>query len=129
MTDHRSATPLLLMAALLAGAVLAHAQTTPPPAEPPISRLAARIAELLRKAHAKKVVVAELQGPEGQAHPVGKYLADRVSESLQKEFPDLEVIDRWQHEPNGNDNGDYEEKGTALEKARAWARKLGADAV
>src|SRR5712692_6934591 len=103
MTDHRSATPLLLMAALLAARVPAHAQGTPSPADPAISGLGTRIAELLRKAHAKTVVVAELQGPEGQAHPVGKYLADRVSESLQKAFPELEVIDRSQHEPNGND--------------------------
>jgi len=91
--------------------------------------LAARIAVPLEKAHAKKVVVEELHGPDGQVHPVGKYLADRLSESLQKEFPDLEIIDRSHEEAIANHSEDSEDALAALEKRKAWARKLGANFI
>jgi TonB family protein len=119
----------LIVASFLAVAVYTYAQSTPPPTDPAISRLAAHIAEILRKAHAKKVVVAELKGPDGKVHPVGKYLADRLSESLQKEFPGLQVIDRSQEKANTKDNGDAEDKTAALERTKAWARNLGANFV
>src|SRR5882724_1522346 len=75
---------LWIIAALLAGGIPAHAQSPPPPIDPAISSLAARIAEPLQKAHGTKVVVAELWGPEGQSHPIGKYLADQLTVALQK---------------------------------------------
>jgi TonB family protein len=129
MADNRCASRLVIIAALMAGGVPAHAQSTPPPTDPAISRIAAHIAALLQKAHAKKVVVAELQGPEGQPHPIGKYLADQLSVSLQKEFPSLEVIDRSQQKANANDDGDSGDRGTTLEKTKDWARNLGANVV
>jgi len=114
---------------LLAGVVQANAQSVPSPADPAVSGLATRIAEILRKAHAKKVVVAELKGPDAQLHPVGKYLADRLSESLQKEFPGLQVIDRSQGKADSKSDGDAEDGSAALEKTKAWARNLGANFV
>ena len=129
MTSHRFASRALIIAALLVGAVQTHAQSQPPPTDPAISGLAARIAEILRKAHAKKVVVAELKGPDGQVHPVGKYLADRLSESLQRESPRLQVIDRSQEKVNASGDGDSKDKAAALDETRAWARNLGADFV
>ena len=119
-----------MITALLFGGIHDQAKSTPPLIDPSISRLASRIAEILRKAHAKKVVVAELRGPDGQMHPVGEHLADRLTESLQKEFPDLEVIDRSQQKANTSDYRDSKNKSAALDKkAKAWARSLGAKFV
>jgi TonB family protein len=129
VTNHRSASRLFILVALLAGATHAYAQSAPPAIDPAISRLAARIAEPLQKSHAKKVVVEELKGPDGLVHPVGKYLADRLSESLQKEFPDLEIIDRSQQEANPGNNQDSGDETAAMEKTKAWARELGASFV
>jgi TonB family protein len=120
---------LWIIAALLAGGIPAHAQSTPAPIDPAISRLAARIAEPLQKAHATKVVVADLRGPEGQSHPIGKYLADQLSVSLQKDFPNLEVVDRPQQKTDPNDQADSGDMRAILEEAKNWARKLGANVV
>jgi hypothetical protein len=119
----------LAATALLAEGTHASAQSTPPAIDPAISQLAARIAEPLIKSHAKRIVVEELQGPDEQPHPVGKYLADRLSETLQKGFPDLEIVDRPLQEANADRGRDSEDKGAAEERTKAWARKLGANFV
>jgi len=129
MTITQSLSRVLTIVALMAGGIPAHAQSTPPQIDPAISGLAARVAESLRKAHAKKVVVAELQGPEGLSHPVGKYLADRLSESLQKDFPGLEVIDRSQQPATASDPSDSADPAKSMKKTKAWARALGAKFV
>jgi TonB family protein len=125
----RSLSRMVMMVTLLVAGIPAHAQGAPPPIDSAISGLAARVAEILRKAHAKKIIVAELQGPDGQSHPVGKYLADRLSESLQKDFPGLEVIDRSQQAANASDDPDFGSPSKVMEKTRAWARALGAHFV
>lgn len=107
----------------------AQAQSAPPQIDPAISGLAARVAEALRKVHAKKVIVAELHGPEGQAHPVGKFLADRLTESLQGDFPDLDVIDRSQQLPIPNNQTDSGTPGVVTKEINAWARALGANFI
>jgi TonB family protein len=132
VTNHRLACRLSLFAALLAWGTHAHAQATPPPFDVAVSSLAARIAQPLEKAGAKKVVVAELQGPDGQVHPVGKYLADRLSDALQKGFPLLEVISGSPQQPttsNPNSNGNSGNTAEALGKMNDWARGLGANFV
>jgi hypothetical protein len=106
-----------------------HAQSTPPPIDPAISRLAARIAEPLQRVHGTKVVVAELWGPEGQSHPIGKYLADQLTLSLQKDFPNLDVIDRPEQRTNPNDQPLSGDMRAIVEEAKNWARNLGANAV
>ena len=118
-----------IVAALLAGGIPGHAQSTPPPIDPAISRLAARIAEPLQKARATKVVVADLLGPDGQTHPLGKYLADQLTVSLQKDFPNLQVIGRPQQDTNPNDHPHSGDMRAILEEAKSWARNLGANVV
>ena len=120
---------LWIVAALLAGGVPAHTQSTSPPIDPAISRLAASIAEPLQKAHATKVVVADLRVPEGQTHPLGKYLADQLTVSLQKDFPNLQVIDRPQQKTNPIDRAPSGDKGRDLKEMKKWARRLGANIV
>jgi TonB family protein len=120
---------LWIIAALLAGGIPAHAQSTSPPIDPAISKLAARIAEPLQKANATKVVVADLRGPEGQAHPIGKYLADQLSASLQKDFPNLQVIDRPQQNTDPNEHAHSGDEGRDLKEMKKWARDLGANVV
>jgi TonB family protein len=128
MTSLRYVPRLFLLAALLFPEVRACAQTASPSIDIAISSLAAHIAQPLEKAGAKKVVVAELQGPDGQVHPVGKYLADRLSQSLQMEFPGLEMISGPLQKPNEDNNRDTEDA-AAFEKTKAWARELGANFV
>jgi TonB family protein len=129
MAKNPRSSRLWIIAALLAGGIPAHAQSTPPPIDPAISRLAARIAEPLQKAHATKVLVADLRGPEGQTHPIGKYLADQLSVSLQKDFPNLQVIDRPQQKTNPNDQAHSGDEVRDLKEMKKWARKLGANVV
>jgi hypothetical protein len=69
------------------------AQITPAP-DPAVVNLARHIAEPLQKEQVTTVFVADLRGPEGQEHPVGKRLADLLSASLQPDFPGLQVLDR-----------------------------------
>jgi TonB family protein len=127
-TNPRLSSPLLV-ATLLAAGLLAHAQSTSPSINPAISSLAARIAEPLQKAHATRVVVADLRGPEGQSHPLGKYLADQLSVSLQRDFPNLQVIDRPQQETILSAQAPSGDKEPNLEDTKKWARKLGAKFV
>jgi TonB family protein len=61
-----------------------------------ISSLAVRLAEVLRKMEAKRVVILHLRGSRREAHPAGKWLADRLSIALQKELPAAEIVDRSQ---------------------------------
>jgi hypothetical protein len=70
------------------------AQIAPAAIDPAVVNLARRRAEPLQKKHATKVFVADLRGPEGQQHPVGKRLADLLSTALQRDFPGLQVLDR-----------------------------------
>jgi hypothetical protein len=70
------------------------AQIAPAPIDPAMVNLARRIAEPLQKERVTKVFVADLRGPEGQGHPVGKRLADLLSTALQRDFPGLQVLDR-----------------------------------
>jgi TonB family protein len=125
----------LPMVFLLAGCPLAlQAQVAPPPTDTPISELASRIGEQLKKSHAKKIVVADLTGPRGQAHPAGKWLADQLSRDLAASFPALGVLDRPQPQPFSSEEHSHAEPSAmdltpAQLAARDWARLLGATVV
>ncbi|HXL22030.1 MAG TPA: energy transducer TonB [Candidatus Dormibacteraeota bacterium] len=80
------------LSTLFAGA--AGAQT--PVNDQNISSLAVRLAEVPRKMEAKRVVILDLRGSRREAHPAGKWLADRLSVTLQKELPAAEIVDRSQ---------------------------------
>jgi TonB family protein len=105
------------------------AQTPPPPADPSISKLSGRLARPLEKLQITKIIVADLKGPDHQLHPLGKWLADRLSESLSNGFPDLLTIPRPQNQdaPSGVDAADDPKQ--EKETAKDWARQLGANVV
>jgi TonB family protein len=99
-----------------------------------ISGLASRIGEELKNLHVRSVIVADLTGPQGQAHPVGKWLADQLSHDLAASFPALEVLDRPRPQPFSSEDASSAVPGmTNLAKAqsaaRDWARRLGANVV
>lgn len=100
-----------------------------PSIDPAISRLAAEIAGPLAKAHVKKVIFADLKGPNGEVHPVGRWLADQLSDSAHQQFPNLQILSRPEDQsaPNGVDaSSDPKE---ALTTAKTWARRHGAKVV
>jgi len=112
----------------------ARSQTPPPSADEAISLLASRMGQSLQKLHSKRVIVADFTGPRGEANPVGRWLADQLSESLRAGFPALRVIDRpaprpfssYEPAPIATANSDL---GKAQSAARAWAHRLGANTV
>jgi len=107
----------------------ARAQTTAPAAEPAITNLAVRLTEALHKAKRKRVIVLDLRGPQGEAHPVGKWLADHLSAGLRTGAPELHVVDRSQIESQENAQ-DVPVSGEAPDKRTIkLARSAGADAV
>ena len=63
----------------------------------PIAALADRLAFQLVAANKKKPYILDLRLPNDQPCPLGIWLADRLSESLQQDHPELEVVsrDRW----------------------------------
>lgn len=110
---------IVLLACLAKGT-----QAQAPVPDPAISDLAERLGQLLQEAHATKIIVADLTGPEGQAHPVGKLLADHISGSLESHFPSLEVMARATNpSPSG---GDHATNGfdRAQKAANEWAYRL-----
>lgn len=118
---------LILAAVLLLRSDL-QAQTDPSSIDPAVSQLAAKIADPLQKIHATKVIFADLKGPNGEAHPVGRWLADQLANACQKNFPDLAVISRPADETNAlaADGSDFRTNPpTSLED---WARRMGASA-
>jgi TonB family protein len=108
-----------------------HAQNAPAPIDPAIASLAHRIAEPLQKANVTKVFVADLRGPQGQEHPVGKWLAEQLSKSLERDFLGLQVLDRSQEVGIAEDNDDpgNQFQPSVLKRERDLARKLGANVV
>lgn len=77
----------------------------------------------------KKVIFADLKGPNGEVHPVGRWLADQLSDSAHQQFPDLQILSRPEDQsaPNGVDaSSDPKEAPTT---AKTWARRHGAKVV
>jgi TonB family protein len=115
----------------LAASVPLRAQIAPAPADPAVVNLARRIAEPLEKKHVTRVFVADLRGPEGQEHPVGKQLADLLSASLQRNFPGLQVLDRPEGVgiAEGHEDLGSQFQPVVLKQERDLARRLGANVV
>jgi hypothetical protein len=129
MTAHKRFLSAIILPAILAILPLPHgnlaAQT--PSADAAILQLAARIAEPLQMAHATKVIFADLKGPQGEVHPVGRWLADQLAASCNKDFPSLEVILRPANEDAvaAADGSNFQtEPAKSLED---WARRMGAN--
>jgi TonB family protein len=131
MANNISGLQVLGVVALLASRISFHAQSDPTPIDPAIANLAHRIAEPLQKEHVTKVFVADLRGPEGQEHPLGKRLADLLSASLQRDFPGLQVLDRREEVgiAEGNEDLGNQFQPIVLKQERDSARRLGANVV
>lgn len=117
---------IVILAHALVLATDLQAQTPSHSVDAAISEIAARIAQPLQESHAKKVIVADLTGPEGENHPVGRWLADQLSKSLSRDFPGLKVIPRPADQAISKNNRAANSLFSAQQSARDWAHHLGA---
>jgi TonB family protein len=120
--------PILLLAIAFPISTASRAQTSAASTDTAISQLAAIIAAQLQKVHATKVVFADLKGPDGQLHPVGRWRADQFANSCNKDFPGLEIIIRPQNEEAGEGVDEAGNKKQAFKSLEEWARSIGASA-
>jgi hypothetical protein len=93
-----------------------------------LGQLAFKIAGPLDKERVKRVIVADLLDPNGRSHPVGRFLADRLSAVLVRDYPSLETISFSHSQSVLNDSVDRNEE-EPLQETRKWAKKLGARVV
>lgn len=124
---NRSLVRIPLLAIALSLAVALRAQTTATSTDSAISHLAARIADPLQKLHATKVVFADLKGPDGQIHPVGRWLANQLANSCNKDFPALEIIVRPKDEATGEGIDEAGNQKQPFKSMEEWARSVGAN--
>jgi TonB family protein len=61
-----------------------------------ITALARSLVEPISKVKAKSILVLDLRDPNGHSHPIGKWMSERLSLTIQKELPNVQVIDRTQ---------------------------------
>ena len=93
-----------------------------------LGHLAFQIAGPLEKERVKRVIVADLLDANGRSHPVGRFLADRLSTVLQRDYPTLETISFSHSQPVLDDPVPRDEE-QASQETREWAKKLGARVV
>jgi TonB family protein len=93
-----------------------------------LGQLAFQIAGPLKKGNVKRVIVADLLDANGRSHPVGRFLADKLSAVLLWEYPSLETISVSHSQPVLNDSV-TREPAQASQETRKWAKKLGAKVV
>lgn len=113
-------TPKVLLCMFLAGcpcllASRLDSQEPIPEANPGVSQLAAKIGDLLQKAHVTKVVFADLKGPSGETHPVGGWLAEQLTAACSKDFPSLAVISQPANEAAGTSPDDQKDPAKSVE--------------
>jgi TonB family protein len=118
--------PILLLAIAFPLAATSRAQNTATSTDTAISQLAARIADPLQKVHATKIVFADLKGPEGQTHFVGRWLADQLANSCNKNFPVLEIIIRPENEGAAKGVDEAGNQKQVFKSLEEWARSIGA---
>jgi TonB family protein len=125
----RTLLAILIVSIATTCGVSTKAQSTPVPIDPAVSALAARIAKPLQKLNSKKIVVADLQGPEGQTHPFGQRTASQLSAYLRQNLPNLETIDGLRQSLVANDEQDSSDATRELVsvKEKKWALSLGAN--
>src|SRR5579863_9413556 len=125
----RSLLPILLLGIALPLATASCAQTPAASIDTTISQLAARIADPLQKVHATRVVFADLKGPDGQTHPFGRWISDKLANSCNKDFPGLEIIIRPQHEEAAGGVDEAGGQKQPFKSVEEWARSVGANVV
>jgi TonB family protein len=104
------------------------AQNNGPDLDAAVANLAFQIAGALEKEKVKRVIVAELLDPDGQSHPVGRFLADKLSAVLIKEYPALQTI-TFSHSQSPVKRVIQDDEAQALQGTRRWAKSLGAKVV
>ena len=107
----------------------AKAQGAQQSTESAITELVKSIAQPLNKANAKKVIVFDFRGPNEQVHPVGKWLADQVSMSIQRNMPKIKATDRLQQTPNNGIAETTPDANVIFAAETSRARSLGADVI
>jgi hypothetical protein len=90
-----------------------------------LGQLVFQLAGPLQKKKVKRVIVADLLDPNGRSHPVGRFLADRLSAVLLRDYPTLEIIN-FSHSQSILDDSASTGNEHALEDIRKWAKKMGA---
>jgi TonB family protein len=103
------------------------AQGSPLGTDSAIDVLVQRLAEPLKTAKAKNVVVLDLRGPDGGLYTAGKWLSDRVSVAIAAQFPKLKLIDRTQLPSSEETPGVPTTPSALFEKEVQEARSVGAD--
>ncbi|HEY4817092.1 MAG TPA: energy transducer TonB, partial [Candidatus Acidoferrum sp.] len=104
------------------------AQTNGPNLDAAIANLAFQIAGPLEKEKVKRVIVADLLDPDGRSHPVGRFLADKLSAVLIKDYPALQTIS-FSHSLSAIKGVIQDDQAQALQGTRRWAKNLGAKVV
>jgi TonB family protein len=92
-----------------------------------LGQLVFQIAGALQKERVTRVIVADLADQTGKSHPVGRFLADRVSAILLRDYPRLDTIS-VPHSEAVLDDSDTRD-GKSFPNTRKWAKNLGAKAV
>jgi TonB family protein len=121
---HTSFRVLMLLSALTFALDLG-AQTTTT-SDIAISQLAGRLGEALQNAHAKKIIFADLRGPNDEKYPAGRWLAIQLANACSKEFPSLETVLR--PEDAASENTPELQKHPP-KNVEDWARRMGAKVV
>ena len=116
------------MIVAMAGLPISGAQNSGPDLDAAVANLAFQIAGPLQKEKAKHVIVAELLDADGKSHPVGRFLADKLSAVLLKEYPALETIS-FSHSQSSVKRVIPDDQAEALRETRRWAKNLGAKVV
>ena len=112
----------------MAGLPISGAQNSGPDLDAAVSNLAFQIAGPLQKEKAKHVIVAELLDADGKSHPIGRFLANKLSAVLLKEYPALETISS-SHSQASVTGVIPDDQAQVLRETRRWAKSLGAKVV
>jgi hypothetical protein len=94
-----------------------------------LGQLAFQIAGPLEKDKVKRVIVADLLDVNGRSHPVGRFLADKLSAVLLRDYPSLEAMSFSHTQPVFLDDFVTRDLEQASQETRKWAKKLGAKVV
>ena len=105
----------------------AEAQGSPLGTDSAIDALVQELAEPLKAANAKNVVVLDLRGPNGGLYPAGKWISDRVSVAMKAQFSELRIIDRTQLPSSDETPGAPMDVSAIFNKEVEEARSVGAD--
>jgi TonB family protein len=95
--------------------------------ESALETLVQKLAQPLKAAKAKHVVVLDLRGPNGGLYPAGKLISDHLSVAIGTEFPKLKIIDRSQLIPSVEMPGTPTEVSAGFKTDIQEARSVGAD--